>query len=291
MDTRLLSLFTRTPMHVGAGSSVGVVDLPVIRERATGYPVVPGSSLKGVLADLWNDAENLDGKERRKDGDLSRLFGPDKANAACAGALLVGECRILAFPVRSAKGGFAWLTCPLALSRLQRDFAKEMELGGIQFDAEEKCYAPDALAIDGSVILEEYAYVKKGEVPESVLKTLEKVSADQLWQHELKEHLAIVPDDIFKYFVLNACEIAQHVKIDDETGVASDGALFVQENVPSEAMFTCLVRAVNRPKMEAAAALAALEKKLRDNGNLLQVGADATTGLGWCFASLVKVNA
>ena len=306
MDTRLLSLFSRTPMHVGAGSSVGVVDLPVIRERATGYPVVPGSSLKGVLADLWSeDWERVEtkvkdertGEEkikvsivRKKDSNLIRLFGSDDANAACAGALLVGESRILTFPVRSARGGFAWLTCPLVLNRLKRDFAPKMDLSAVELGTEEKCFAPETLVLDGAVILEEYAYGKKDDVPSSVLETLATVSADPLWLHELKEHLAVVPDDIFKYFVLNACEVAQHVKIDDETGVASDGALFVQENVPSEAMFTCLVRAVNRPKMEAAAALAALEKKLQDNGNLLQLGADATTGLGWCSASLVKVN-
>ena len=55
MKQQIMSIFTRTPLHVGAGSAVGVVDLPVMRERHTGYPVIPGSSLKGVLADLWRD--------------------------------------------------------------------------------------------------------------------------------------------------------------------------------------------------------------------------------------------
>ncbi|HNW40428.1 MAG TPA: RAMP superfamily CRISPR-associated protein, partial [Opitutaceae bacterium] len=54
MTTKLLYLFTRTPLHVGAGSSVGAIDQPIIRERHTGFPIIPGSSLKGSFADHWN---------------------------------------------------------------------------------------------------------------------------------------------------------------------------------------------------------------------------------------------
>ncbi len=41
-----------------------------------------------------------------------------------------------------------------------------------------------------------------------------------------------------------------------------------------------------------ATALDKLAKKLTsgDVGSLLQIGADATTGLGWCSASLVDVS-
>ena len=53
MTTKLLTIFTRTPLHVGAGSSVGAVDQPIFRERHTRFPVIPGSALKGVLADLF----------------------------------------------------------------------------------------------------------------------------------------------------------------------------------------------------------------------------------------------
>jgi len=55
MQTRILYLFTRTPLHVGAGSSVGAIDQPIVRERHTGFPIIPGSAIKGVLADAWND--------------------------------------------------------------------------------------------------------------------------------------------------------------------------------------------------------------------------------------------
>ena len=125
MKQQILSIFTRTPLHVGAGSSVGVVDLPVIRERHTSYPVIPGSSLKGVLADLWpSEVKDEQGKRihyRKEGGEAEKLFGNDSnPQKAAAGKLLIGEGRLLAFPVRSAKAGFAWCTCPLALGRKYR---------------------------------------------------------------------------------------------------------------------------------------------------------------------------
>ena len=44
-------LEVRTGMHIGgssAFSAIGAVDSPVVRDPYTGYPIVPGSSLKGT---------------------------------------------------------------------------------------------------------------------------------------------------------------------------------------------------------------------------------------------------
>ena len=136
MKQRLLYLFTRTPLHVGAGASVGAIDQPVVRERHTGFPVVPGSSVKGTFADQWLTGDiPRNGKGERVrvlaklEGDqnvfeattAAWLFGSDDANHSWAGAIQFSEARLLAFPIRSAKGSFAWITCPLILSRASRD--------------------------------------------------------------------------------------------------------------------------------------------------------------------------
>ena len=42
-------LHALSPLHAGTGQSVGLIDLPIARLRATNIPYVPGSSLKGVL--------------------------------------------------------------------------------------------------------------------------------------------------------------------------------------------------------------------------------------------------
>ena len=36
----LLFLYTETPLHVGSGSSLGTVDLPIQREHHTNLPMV-----------------------------------------------------------------------------------------------------------------------------------------------------------------------------------------------------------------------------------------------------------
>lgn len=145
MQTKIMSIFTRTPLHVGCGSSVGAVDQPVVRERHTGYPVIPGSAIKGVLADLWNEEGKDVRKISKKDrveyvriigGTAYQLFGANDSRdkdetgervRAEAGSLLVGEGRLLAFPVRSAKGCFTWLTCPFALERYARDCGQKID--------------------------------------------------------------------------------------------------------------------------------------------------------------------
>ncbi len=276
MKTSILYLFTRTPLHVGAGSSVGAIDQPIIRERHTGFPVIPGSSLKGVISDLWQREEN------NRTPEAVELFGSEDAKNARAGTLLLGEAKLLVFPVRSAKGCFAWLTCPLALARYFRDTGKDtLALPSL---ANEQTIVASGTSLvfekEKKVIFEEYPFAVGGDViPPAVLDALKPANADALWQ-ELPAHLAIVSDEIFSHFAVNACEIAQHIRIDDTTGTVARGALFNQENVPSETLFYAPVRA------KADDAINKLSAKLDANTGLLQVGADATTGLGWCSVKL-----
>lgn len=270
MTTKILSLFTRTPLHVGAGASVGAVDQPIVRERHTRFPVIPGSSLKGVLADLFLD----ESKQQTADG--MKLFGTiDKA-----GSLLIGESKILAFPVRSAKNGFAWVSCPTVLNRFARDTGKTVPVPSFGPNDTNRVYSAEALVLGGAnVVLEEYPLSVAGPLPDGLAEAVGTLSGDAVWS-ELPSKLAVVSDELFQYFAENACEIAQHNRIDDKTGTVSDRALFNQENVPSETLFYCVVNAKN------ADDIASLETKLLDEQGLVQIGADATTGLGWCSVKL-----
>jgi CRISPR-associated protein Cmr4 len=47
-EKALLMIHALTGLHPGSGTALGVVDLPVQRERHTAWPLIPGSSLKGV---------------------------------------------------------------------------------------------------------------------------------------------------------------------------------------------------------------------------------------------------
>ena len=111
MKAKLLFLQALSPIHVGTGQGVGAIDLPVARERATGIPIVPGSTLKGVL------------RTNCEDEDLkTRVFGPETENAdEHAGSAQFSDLRLLSLPTRSLSGTFAWVTSPLLLRRFQRD--------------------------------------------------------------------------------------------------------------------------------------------------------------------------
>lgn len=267
-------------MHVGAGSSVGAVDMPVQRERHTQIPVIPGSGLKGALRDLWNEDKS----------NQERLFGPDsddKEKEHRAGELVIGEARVLCFPVRSAKGSFAWTTSTIALMRYARECGKT--LGELKLDDDE-CLASDGVSLEkegmekeGKVVLEEYCFKKKFDpVPPDVLELLEKpFSNDPVWS-TVKDRLVILSDGLFSYFCANACEVQQRIKIDDATGTAAEHALFNQENVPSETFFYGVVAGRTDPK-----AVEELHEKLKTINNVIQIGGDETIGLGYCSVEII----
>lgn len=50
-----LFLVCETPLHAGSGDSLGVVDLPIQRERHTSFPKIESSSLKGALRQAFED--------------------------------------------------------------------------------------------------------------------------------------------------------------------------------------------------------------------------------------------
>lgn len=271
MKKHIVALFAQSPVHVGAGSSVGAVDLPVVRERHTRIPVIPGSALKGVLSLFWP-------REREKESESFRLFGGDNPKESSAGQLLIGEARVLAFPVRSAKKSFAWVTSPMALQRFQRDSGMEFKIP--ESPAEGQCLAPEGMALEGKVILEEYLFERSGD-SSNVANVLKSIVEDDLWK-TVAERLVILSDELFCFFVENACEVATRIKIDENTGTVEGGALFNQEQVPSETMFYFPVSAVSSSGMSAEDALERLHRKLEENNNMIQVGGDASVGLGFC---------
>jgi len=311
-NRKILYLFTRTPLHVGAGASVGAIDQPIIRERHTGYPVIPATSLKGTFADQWpltlrNAKGELVRLTTKKEGDkmvidqidpsdAAWLFGSDDANVSFAGALLFTEARLLAFPVRSARGSFAWITCPLILRRAKRD--------GVLPDMPDLSAPSDTHAlfstgtldldvtINGQptkqVVLEEYTFTRAGDLPANLGTTLTSLLDDPVWK-EVANRLVILSDGMMSFFAQNACEVAQHVRIDDETGTAAGRALFNQENVPSETLFYSVLHALpgrgekfkNKTPKDA---LDAFAQKV--DGKAFQFGGDASTGLGYCTVKL-----
>ncbi|MGO8676462.1 MAG: type III-B CRISPR module RAMP protein Cmr4 [Limisphaerales bacterium] len=309
-DSRIIYLFTRTPLHVGAGTSVGAIDQPVRRERHTGFPIIPASSLKGSFADQWDanltqgESKSLRVTTRRNEKDeevvdealaSAWLFGSNNDKAPFTGAIQFGEARLLAFPIRSAIGSFGWITSPLLLRRAARDGVIPPDLiKDLKEPSDEKATfhtgKDSKLALDSKVVLEEYTFEASGWLGLDKLGShLSSLLADEAVWSEIPSRLVILSDGMMSFFAQNACEVAQHVRISDETGTAEGGALFNQENVPSETLFYSVLRFfAGRGKKfkdkKPEDAVAEFAKKLA--GQVLQFGGDASTGLGFCTVKL-----
>ena len=118
MQARLFHLHALSPVHCGTGRSAGVVDLPIARARATQLPIVPGSSLRGVLRQHV---------ATRADDDAGTLFGPRTIRSdrdTFAGALSIGDAHLLALPVRCLTGVVSFVTCPFILRLHERDLKR-----------------------------------------------------------------------------------------------------------------------------------------------------------------------
>jgi CRISPR-associated protein Cmr4 len=292
-QSALLMLSTETPLHAGAGQSVAGIDLPIQREVHTNWPCVYGSAVKGALrARSFHDRMNKD--------DLTELFGPDHAAAAGerdsshAGALLVGDARLLLLPVRSLQSCFKWVTCPAILKRFGRDAERlGLHVQPLQLPA---LSGTEALAgTTGALFLEEFRLqASASELIDSLAATLASLCNDTPDSRELLERLVIVPDDIFTFLASNATAVNAHIALDAASKTVKDGALWYEETLPPESLlYVALTATASRRKGSERTSDAMLDlfAALLEQRSWLQLGGNETTGMGWCRASLNRSQA
>ncbi|MEO0195240.1 MAG: type III-B CRISPR module RAMP protein Cmr4 [candidate division WOR-3 bacterium] len=259
----LITFYAETPVHMGAGQSVSYVDLPVQRERHTGFPVLWSSGIKGVLRDL---AYRECGK------DITEIiFGPEENSSDFASCISITDAKILLYPVRSVRGVFAWITCPFVLKRFKEDLEVLKEtnknsqnksdgnskinelISQIESLRNEMENLDDgkvlisknsSLIIKGQnkIVLEEFVFeVKENDTFGNLAKNLKGILPPNSLTNDLEKHLAIVSDNVFKDFVRYAVEIRTRIRIDQATGTVKTGALFTEELIPSESVFYSLL--------------------------------------------------
>ncbi|RMG39815.1 MAG: type III-B CRISPR module RAMP protein Cmr4 [Planctomycetota bacterium] len=296
-EARLLFLHAQTPVHPGSGTAIDVVDLPVQRERHTHWPLIPGTSLKGILRDACRPARGEDGNGKK----WLAVFGPEQSNAEKhAGALTITDARLLAFPVRSLRGVFAWATCPSVLHRLARDLRMVGAADGRLEDALKSldpnavlCAKDSPLLVDGNdIVLEEYDFSRNGDC-ESIREWLAQnaVPRDGFTDVELARRLVVLPDDTFTHFAQHATEVVARIGLDYERKTVKQGALFYQEFLPTETILYSVVLA-NRSRSKDCSLSAAEVLEFVEQGlpPVIQVGGDETTGKGLCAVRLAAVS-
>lgn len=283
MQTKLMFLHALSALHAGTGQGVGAIDLPIAREKGTDMPILPGSSLKGVLRDA---CEALHGKDI-----CTRIFGPDTDHAhEHAGALVLTDLRLVALPVRSLAGVFAWVSSPFLLQRLARD----AQLAG-QSDVSAKPALPDAdtalassasvLKVKGEVILEDVSLAALGQADAWANWLADKVfHNDKTWQDEFKTHFCIVHDDVMTYLLQVGTEVTARTRLKNNEKTVAKGALWYEEALPAESILAGLVAAQQNSKAKT-------DEVFKVVGELaehpLQIGGNATVGRGLCRLSMV----
>ncbi len=289
--TAALFLYAVSPVHMGAGQAVDVIDNPIQRERHTQHPCFAGSGIKGAVRHgyraLGGDA-----------ADIARLLGPESGSSNLhAGAVSFGDAQLVLLPVRSLKGGYVYATCPQALARAQRLLAltgTAPTWPGVQVQDGQCLIANSALLSGNKLHLEAFEYTAKASNEAAQIasdladRALPQDAAYQFFADKLKTDLVVLSDTDFGYFAKNAMLVEPHVRIDPDTGTAAPTGLFYTENLPPESlMIAPLMASQTRSGKEDLAAEEVLTK-LRPllDGRLLQIGGDATTGRGLVLAKV-----
>ena len=286
----LLGLLTETSLHAGAGSSSGVIDLPIQREAHNDWPCVFGSAVKGALRtrgeQVWGD----------EDKRLFSVFGPKRGHASDnAGALSVGDARLLLLPVRSLTTPFRWVTCTDALHRFRRD-AERLGLGK-RFNLSVPEEAKDLTAVTNSkqshLFLEEYRLEVQpdDQAIQNIADALAQLSERDEFAARLKEHLTLVSNDLFAHLVRNATQINAHIALDSQTKTVSGGALWYEETLPPETLlYVPLLAQRSRANAKEWDAKQTLNdfKTLFEAHPWLQLGGNETVGMGWCGVKMIE---
>src|SRR5260221_6133028 len=277
MNARLTFVHALSPLHAGTGQGVGVIDLPIAREKATGLPFFPGSSLKGPLR-----ASLVDLEQRKA------IFGPETSDIDpienYASSAQFSDQRLLLLPVCSLAGTFAWVTSPFVLRRLLRDMEdvqqKKLDYVVPTIDGKEECL----VANEGSKITLEQVYLEDLNLTAKKSPDVTKWArwigqqafpGDEEWQQMLIERFCIVPDDIFNFIIDTATEITARIKLREDSKTVQDGGLWYEEALPAETILSGIVLATptgrsNKSTKEVLDALSGLM------GKTLQLGGKAT---------------
>lgn len=285
MNERIYHLHALSGLHVGTGQGIGVIDMPIARERASNLPLVPGSGIKGVLRDesfLPKPKENASNEKNSAYQDYLALFGPEAGDNASefAGALAVSDAHLLCLPIRSWKGTFAWVTCPMILRRYQRDTNNDTSIPEpkenqaihtsntvLKSTEDEPIYLED-LDIVSSTGADDWAKIIAGRI----------FAGNKEWQGQFKQRFLVVHNDIFDFLSETATEIRARIKIKEDTRAVQQGALWYEEYLPAETILWGVLAADKPRNGNTKTAEELLD--ILPNSDRLQIGGNATVGAG-----------
>lgn len=247
LKSQPLFIRTETPLHMGSGTDLGIVDMPIQREKHTGFPKIEASGLKGSIREVFT--ERVKDKEK-----INILFGPEDTGNY-ASSLGFSDGRVLLFPVKSMKGVFAWITCEEVLYRFINDIKMCCQENN---DLLDQFVIPKANTIISSksnlfinnknVILEEFTYSVR-PMDNNELKTMNWIieilykfnNKDNYHKEKMLKDIVVLSGDDFKDFVNYSTEVITRTRINSNTGTVESGALFTEEYLPVNTIIYSIV--------------------------------------------------
>jgi CRISPR-associated protein Cmr4 len=315
MASYLTFIHALSALHAGTGQGSGIIDLPIAREKATGLPYLPGSSLKGALRAHCSKAIALD---TGKTITCEQLFGGEETDviSTTPGTIQISDQRLLLLPVRSLAGTFAWVTSPYVLYRLARDMR---ELGHEKLEVPNVANMLQALVVDDA----EQTKVKEqttcqDDVCQLIVNADKKIYLEDLdlqaeksasvrawanWlaqqlfrddsqgQLHLRQRLCVVHDDVLSFLLKTATEVIARIRLEEGSKTVKKGGLWYEEALPTETVLSGLALALPRQSANGKPALTSDEigaalKKL--TGKNLQLGGKSTVGRGQCRVLVIE---
>ena len=244
-----------TALHLGTGTEIGYVDMPIQREKSTGFPKGEASSVKGVFREI---CEN------------KKWFGEENEEENNMGLLRFTDARLLFFPVRTLDNNvFVWITCPFIIARFLEDtreictqdeewkkFDDEFRRlsNNLETLGDEKCIPLGSKGNITKLSLMEYTFEIQKEVKVKLKFPIRLLKGNEgsYLQEKIFKNLFIVSDEVFSYFSDMGTEVITRIRI-GENGVVINGGLFTEEFLPENTMLYNVIEDI--------------EKRYRDNND------------------------
>lgn len=299
-------ILTLTSTHPGTGQANASVDLPVARDPATGMPVLPATSLKGVARAALEEAER-GGKV--DEGWVNKAFGPElggdeKENVKLqAAALSFGEGQLLVYPLRALHRPQVFVTSPLLLRRWNRlrrahgleEWAEvEAVLGkaNLAHEAGKGLHAAMASARNNVTVLEDIALFPNQIFPVATLTELAKRLGtllhddEKATRDEIKEGLVLLSDPMLTMILRRALPVQARIKLGAGKTTSDGGNLWYEELLPAD----CLFGSVIAPRTPEHTAVVQQMKGYQAHWRSVQVGGGETVGQGRCLWTIEGVK-
>lgn len=297
MERLVVTMYAESQLHAGKGMDIGVVDLPIQRERTTGFPIIQGikGSLRANIKLEDNEKIKIFGSEPKDNSNENEEEAKSEgATLTTPGSIAFSEAKILLFPVRQPEKLFVWVTSPLALLR----FLRALETPAMQELINEventEIGKEEALIIDSSERREgEEIWLEDINLKTKKCKWLGKVAdlisnnvgAINYIKNKLKTDIIVLKDETFSNILGTMTEVVPRIRINKKTGTVESGALWYEEYLPQDTIMYFVIR---RTVYASEDTLKRLREKIDEE--LITIGGKESVGKGLATLKVVDVK-